>query len=75
MRISITFASMNEMKKRMYGMMEYLKRLLGLNKKYSLEETSSEEVQVVYDETTKWQSPLYTFYPIRYDEMERRSIG
>ena len=55
---------MNEMKKRMNGMMEYLKRLLGLNKKYSLEQTSSEDVQVVYDEATNWQSPLYTFYSI-----------
>jgi hypothetical protein len=42
MRISITFASMKDIKKRIQAMVGLLKRLLGFNEKITSEKTSSE---------------------------------
>lgn len=45
-------------------MLEYLKDFFKFDKKNSSEKVCSEDVQVIYDEATNWQSPLYTFYSI-----------
>lgn len=55
---------MNENNKGMGRMLEYLNDFFKFERRNSSEQVSSEDVQVVYDEATKWQSPLYTFYPI-----------
>jgi len=55
---------MNENNKGMSRMLEYLKDFFKFDKKNSSEQVCSEEVQIIYDEASKWQSPLYTFYPI-----------
>ena len=44
--------------------LDKLKDLFNHEKKNSLEKSSSEEHQVVYEEATDWQSPLYTFYSV-----------